>query len=911
MRLNRLFAVFGAATVLTVAAFAQTLPQGVQKVTAVEGITEYACANGLHVLLFPDDSKPKVTVNITYLVGSRHEGNGETGMAHLMEHMLFLQSKSGRDIKKELTDHGADWNGTTSNDRTNYFEIVNASDENLRWALGLEAERMTNMRIEKELLDKEMTVVRNEFEMGENSPLRVLYERTLEAAYIFHSYGKPVIGSKSDIERVPIDRLEAFYHKFYQPDNALLTIAGKFDETSVLKTVAATLGAISKPQRELPKTYTVEPPQDGERQVTLRRVGDNQAIMAVFHTPAATHPDAAAMEVLAMVLGDTPSGKLYKTLVEGKKAVSAYANESEMHDPGYLLAEAVLREDQSLEEARDVMLKTIANAAVEPPTKEEVERAKNRILKQVDLELTNSEEVGLDLSEYAASGDWRLFFLDRDRIKAVTPEDTARVAKAYLKESNRTVGVFIPTKTPDRAEIPATPDATAVLRDFKGGAAMAKGEAFPATVANIEGRVIRTKLPVGLHMVLLPKKNRGGEVVAYLRLEFADSDAVMGRTFAGNMTGQMLMRGARTKTRQQIKDELDRLKANASVTGNSVQASAYIEATEENLSGCLRLVAEILREPGFPQSEFDQLIQQQLASVEASRKEPTFLAQNELSRLMNPYPRGHFRYVSTPDERLEDLRKVTLDQVRRFHQEFYGASNATLTISGQFDAAQIQKLAAELFGDWKSPSKFIRIPLPHFTLQPSDHKIETPDKQNALFTGGMRFRMSDNDQDYPAMVLANYIFGSSTASRLWRRIRDKEGYSYSVGSSFSAPEVYDGGTFTVTAICAPQNAPKVEATFKEELARSLKEGFTTEEVADGKKAWQDERMVARSDDDNLASMLLQRERFDRTLRWDEALEAKIAALTPADVSAAFRRHVDPAAFIYVKGGDFQKAGVSQ
>src|ERR1051325_1863647 len=312
-------------------AFSQTLPQGVQKVTSVEGITEYSLPNGLRVLLFPDSSKPKLTINITYLVGSRHEGYGETGMAHLLEHMLFLRTRDGRDVKKDLTDHGAQWNGTTYYDRTNYFETINASDQNLRWAIALEAERMINMRMEKALLDTEMTVVRNEFESGENSPFNILYQRTLSAAYTFHNYGKSTIGNRSDIERVPIERLAVFYQKYYQPDNAILTIAGQFDESKALAMTAELFGAIPRPQRKLEQTYTVEPTQDGERMVTLRRVGDNQAVMAAYHVPAAAHPDSPALDVLATILGDNPSGRLYKGLVDNKKAVAAGVNAQEMH----------------------------------------------------------------------------------------------------------------------------------------------------------------------------------------------------------------------------------------------------------------------------------------------------------------------------------------------------------------------------------------------------------------------------------------------------------------------------------------------------------------------------------------------------------------------------------------------------
>ncbi len=652
--------------------------QAQQKVTSVEGITEYDFSNGLRVLLFPDSSKPKLTVNITYLVGSRHEGYGETGMAHLMEHILFLRTKSGKDVKKELTDHGASWNGSTWYDRTNYFETVTASDENLAWAIGLEAERMTNMRVEKELLDTEMTVVRNEFEMGENSPWRMLFQRSLEAAYTFHNYGKSTIGSRSDIENVPIGNLDAFYHKYYQPDNAVLTIAGKFDSDRALELVAKSLGALPRPVRKLEKTYTVEPTQDGEREVTLRRVGDNQIVMVVYHTPAATHPDSAALEVLSTILGDTPSGRLHKALVENNKAVGVGMDDFELHDPGFLMATVRLKEDQSLEEARAITLKTIAGVVAEPPSKDEVERAKARILKQVDLDLNDSENVGVTISEYAASGDWRLLFLDRDRVKSVTPDDVARVAKMYLKDSNRTVGVFIPTKNPDRTEVPAGPDPEALLKDYKGGAPIAAGEVFSATAANVESRVVRAKFPNGAHLVLLPKKTRGGSVHAEVRLEFGDEHVLFGKGETAQFAAGMLMRGAKSKTRQQIQDESDRLKARIYVYGGAGSVIADIETIEANLPGTLRLVAEVMREPVFPESEFAQLKQERIANIEANRSEPQYLGSVELQRLMHPYQRGDVRYTGTVDEQLEDVRKVTLDEVRKFYAQFYGASHATV-----------------------------------------------------------------------------------------------------------------------------------------------------------------------------------------------------------------------------------------
>jgi zinc protease len=896
---------------LSSAAFSQTLPAGVQKVTAVEGITEYAYPNGLHVLLFPDTSKPKVTVNVTYLVGSRQEGYGETGMAHLLEHLMFRETKTRTDIKTELTDHGAQMNGSTAWDRTNYFETVNANEANLRWALEMEADRMVNTRIEKAILDKEMTVVRNEFEMGENNAINIMFQRLLETAYLWHAYGHLPIGNRSDIENVSIPHLAAFYEKYYQPDDAVLTVAGKFDETTTLQWVADTFGRIPRPTRTLEPTYTVEPAQDGERTVMLRRVGNQQAVAVMYHVPAEGHPDTVALEVLTGILGDNPSGRLYKALVDNKKAANAGMGSLELHDPGVVYAFAMLRPEQSLDDARAILLKTVEGLVNEGPSKEEVERVKTRLLKEFDLAMADTQSIALGLSEVLSAGDWRLMFLERDELKNITPEDVMRVAKAYLKESNRTLGEFVPDKTPDRAEIPKTPDLAMVFKNYKGGEAISQGEVFNASPANIESRVQRVKLKNGMTLVLLPEKTRGGTVHAQLGIRYGDEKSLMNLETAAEMTGTLLMRGTKNKSRQQIQDEMDRLKTQLNVSGSVTGASASIETVEANLAGALRLAAEVLREPSFPESEFEPARQTRLAGVEASKTEPQALGPIELQRHLKPFPRGDARYVSTLEEEIDDIKKVTLDDARKFYARFYGGGNAELVVVGQFDAAAIEKLAGELFGDWKSPAHFERITQPYKKVDAMDRVIETPDKENAVFNAGMNTPLAMDDPDYAAMMLANRMFGASFSSRLVHRIREQDGFSYDVRSAVSVANKDDGTSFTVSAISAPKNAPKVEADVREELARALKDGFTASEVAAEKKAWKDALNLQRSEDGSLANLLLARERFGRTMKFDEALEARIDTLTLDEVNAAFRKHVDAAAFSFVKAGDFKKAGVLQ
>ena len=881
------------------------------KVTSVEGITEYHLDNGLKVLLFPDSSKPTVTVNITYLVGSRHEGYGEAGMAHLLEHMMFKGTAKRTGIMGELTSHGAHFNGTTSYDRTNYFETMTATDDNLRWALEMEADRMVNSRVSRKDLDSEMTVVRNEFERGENNPGHVLEERVVATAYLWHSYGRSTIGARSDIERVPIERLQAFYRNYYQPDNAVLIIAGKLDEAKTLGWVKETFGAIAKPTRTLAPTYTEEPVQDGEREVTLQRVGDNQLLMMAYHVPAGSDPDSAAVDVLTAVLDEAPSGRLYKALVETKKAINVRGENNQLHDPGFLLFTADVRKEGSLDDVRQTMQNVLDGIVKEPPNKDEIDRVLTRRKKDFEVLFNNPQRVAMLLSEWASMGDWRLMFLDRDRTEKVTPEDVARVAKTYLKDSNLTVGRFVPVDTaPDRAVVRPAPDVSAMLNNYTGRAAVEQGEAFDPTPANIESRTQRVTLPNGLKLVMLPKKTRGATVTATLALHYGDERSVFDRGTAAQFTGAMLMRGTQKHTRQQLQDELDKLKAQMVAEASDNAANLNVTTVRTSIVPALRLATEVLRQPAFVESEFEQLRQASLGRMEGSLKEPGALAPLALQRHLIRYPAGDPRAVSTFEEDIANTKKVTLADVKKFYSDFFGASNAELAIVGDFDPAEVRKVVEEELGDWKSPAPYQLVLRKRDEIMPANRMIETPDKANAVFMAGFTLGMNQDDPDYPALMFANRMLGGDLKSRLWLRIREKEGFSYGVGSALVASARSPFAQFMVQATAVPQNIPKVEDAFKDELTKLLKDGFTDDEVAAAKKTYLEERMLGRTQDAGLARTLAQNEQFGWTMTRDADLDSKVTALTTAQINAIAKKYLDPAAISYFKAGDFKKAGVT-
>jgi zinc protease len=876
-------------------------------VASVEGITEYRLPNGLRVLFFPDSSKPTTTVNITYLVGSRLEGYGETGMAHLLEHLMFKGSPAHKDIPQELTAHGARPNGTTWVDRTNYFETFASSEDNLKWALDLESDRMVHSFIAQKDLDSEMTVVRNEFESGENDPGNILIERLISTAYLWHNYGKSTIGSRADIERVPIARLQAFYRKWYQPDNAVLVVAGKFDEAQTLRWIVERFGAIPRPERPLEETYTVEPAQDGPREVTLHRVGDVQIAAVGYHVPAGSHSDFAAVDVLSFLLGDEPSGRLYKSLVETQKASSVSCFATQYKEPGLIIASAEVRKEKPLAAVRDELIAGMESFAKTPPTEKDVERARLALLKSWETTMRNSERAALALSEWSSRGDWRLVFVHRDRLEQVKPDDVVRVANAYLVENNRTLGLFEPTTAAERVEIPETPNVAALTKSYKGRAAMQEGEAFDPSPAAVEKRLARSTVG-GLKVTLLPKKTRGATVQVSVTLRLGDATSLKGKAAAAELAGGMLMRGTAKHSRQEIQDEIDRLKAQMRVFGTASQIGGTIETTHENLVPALRLLAEVLREPSFPTSELTLLVQEQLANIESEKADPQQKAATAYQRHQDPWPADDPRYTTTPEEDVARLQATKLEDVKAFYDDFAGASAGEIAVVGDFDQAEIAKLVGELFGGWQSKHPFTRLAQQAAQTEPVFQKIEAPDKENAFFIAGQNIAMQDTDPDYPAMVLGNFMLGGGFLnSRLATRIRRNEGLSYGVGSQFSASAWEPAATWVTFAIYAPQNGDKLLAAFKDELAKTLDKGFTADEVAEAKKGWLQSRQVSRSQDRELVRGLATRDYQKRTLAFDADLEGKVNALTPEQILAALKKHIDPAKLTIIMSGDFAKA----
>ena len=884
---------------------AQPLPAGVRAVTEVEGIAEYRLANGLSVLLVPDDSKPTATVNLTYHVGSRHENYGETGMAHLLEHLIFKGTPTHRNVWAEFEKRGLSANGSTSFDRTNYTASFSANADNLDWYVGWLADSMVHSFIARRDLDTEMTVVRNEMEMGENSPQRILYQRTLALMYDWHNYGKDVIGARSDVENVDIGRLQAFYRQYYQPDNATLIVSGAFDPQRVLKRVAATFGKLPKPKRTLPAQYTLDPAQDGERSVTLRRIGGAPLVFAGYHMPPAGHPDSAAGDLLALILGDAPSGRLHKRLTDKQLAAGTFGESFGLAEPSVLLLGAQLPPAAVPEAARNAMLAAVESFAAEPVTAEELERARTKWLKNWEQTFNNPEAIGLVLSESVAQGDWRMFFLARDRVREAKLADVQRVATQRLIADNRTVATYVPTEKPQRAPAPQRFDVAQAMKEFKPAAAASKVEAFAATPANIDARTQRFEAG-GLRAAVVPKGTRGQAVRAVLTLRFGDAASLAGLGEVPDFTAALLDKGTATRSREQVQDRLDQLKTEMAFRSAPGRIDVTISSRREHLADAIALAGDLLRRPSFPADAFDEVRRQALTGIESQRKEPDALAENALARIGNPYPRGDVRHARTFDEMLQDVNAVTLEKVRDFHARFYGAARGEFAAAGDLDVAQVKAALQQAFGDWRAGAPYARVPQPFVAAAPQRQVIATPDKQNATLMAKLPLPLSDRDADYPALSMANYLLGLGGNSRLWKRIREKEGLSYDVRSSVNWNPREAHSMWNASAIFAPQNGAKVEQAFREELARALRDGFTAQELAEGQRGLLNFRRLSRAQDGGIAATLAGNLDLERSYAYSAQIDEALGKLTLAQVNAALRKYIKPDDLAIVLAGDFKQ-----
>ncbi len=883
--------------------------QAFTKVQSIEGITEYRLTNGLQVLFITDASKPSMTVNMTYRVGSRHEQYGQTGMAHLLEHLVFRGTKDYPDVLQQFSQKGLSANGTTSFDRTNYYASFAADEATLEWYLRWQADTMQHLAISEEDLKKEVDIVLNERDRSQNNPMQVLFERIKATAYQWNNAGIAIIGAPDNLKNMTATDLQAFYHHYYQPDNATLIIAGLIDEEKTIALVDHIFSPIAKPTRQLIERTTQEPVQDGERNIILRQVGNMPFVGVAYRIPSAASPDYTALDMAVNILTDRPSGQLYRTLVQDKKLATNISGFTHtLHDSALAFFGAQLSEGQAVNDSQDALNHIIEHIAEHPFTEAELNRVRTYWLNQWQKLYANTEQLSIGLSEAIAAGDWRLFFLERDYVKASTLAQVQEVASKYFIPSNRTSGQYIPTETISRAPKIEPVDLSKLFEHYKGDNHTVTTEAFDPSPDNIQAKTLRQDLVLNngvIHYALLPKSSRGNRVYANYRIKFSNLDNLSGQATLSGFAASLITSGTDTLSQQDIQDKIDTLNGSLSYHISANQLVVSLSTTEEHLTELLGFSLDLIQKASYPQKELTNFLAQVKRAIQVNSTEPAAKAAYQINRYLSRFDKNDFRYVQSFEEQLATINTINREKLLSFNRKNFAAGDIDISIVGTFNPDAVLDTLKQKIGTWKKAPEYTYITDPYGEYPAKSFTLQTPDKPNAIFLGRLLLPVQNTDKDFPALLVANHLLGGSEASRLFKSVRADKGLSYSIYSGINASAFEPSAEWTIQAIYSPEKKAEITQTIQQTMADIQQHGFTQEELDSGIASIMNMRALSRTQDNVLSATWLRYLENGRDFNWNKQFEERIKALTLDEVNAAAKKYLKFEQISTAYAGDFE------
>ncbi len=891
---------------------------GFTKVKEMGGIEEFRLnSNDLGVLLLEEHSAPVLTFMVTYNVGSRNEVTGTTGATHLLEHLMFkgtdkYNREDGTGMDALLQNRGALLNATTWLDRTNYYE--NLPSEHLELVVDIEADRMRNLRLREEDRRPEMTVVRNEFERGENSPFSALNKQIWASAIIAHPYHHSTIGWKSDIEGVPIEKLREFYNTYYWPNNATVTVIGDFEKTEALELIKKYYGSIPSSPNPIPKVYTEEPEQQGPRRVQLKRPGQLGVVGMGFKAPEGSHENYPALSVLDNILTNGKTSRLYQSLVDAGKATNVFDFYFPFKDPSLFVTYAFLSPGATHSEVEQLLWKQINDIKENGVTQSEVDRAINQITAETAFDRDGSFSIASQINEAIAMGDWTFYVRYPEEVKSVTPEQVQQAVKTYFVENKSTTGYFIPEKPGGDSQPTASSSSRSnkelqdklYYRDHDFEATNStesnnfKSDRVASENTDLSSQIYKTKIGD----IELYSMSTGVKDVITIKGSLAAGDwySPDSNTMIADMTGNMLDKGTLDKEKFKIAEELENLGANINFSVDSHSLTFNAKCLTNDLPKVMSLLAEQLREPAFSSSELEKLQIQRKGSFQRSLENTGYMAQSTLTQLI--YPKTHPNHQASVEQIIQDIDEVTVEDLKTFHKKHYGTNSLQIVAVGDLESKSIEREVRKAFKDWSGgiaykETKPATLPSDHI-----DKTVHMDGKTSVSVRMGLPIGIDEEHPDHLPLMLGTYILGGNFSARLMSSVRDKEGLTYGIGSNISGATMNDG-YWTLSATFAPNLLEKGMQSTMKQLERWVKEGITSEELAAKKSTISGSAKVRLATTGGLANYIHDIALRGKPLSYADQYFEEIEALTLEQVNEVIKKYIKLDKMAVVKAGTIE------
>ena len=879
------------------------LPTGVEHVQTLDGIQEYRLVhNGLRILLMPDDGLPVATVMVTYEVGSRNEVTGTTGATHILEHMMFkgterFNSSDDSDYFSQMERIGARSNATTYFDRTNYYATL--PSEYVSLAIELEADRMRNLLIREEDLNSEMTVVRNEYERGENNPIRTLVKEIYACAFIAHPYSHPTIGWLSDIEGTSAEKLRAFYNTYYWPENAVLTVIGGFDPEETLTAIKQFYGSIPNAPQPTPVVETVEPKQLGPRRLVIERNGQVGIVMVAFKAPKGSSEDWAALALIEQILGADKTGRLYRALEDKGKASATFTYAPQLRDPGLFTLAAYLTSDATHEETEKIIADEIKRLIGGGVTEDELEQAKAVIKASVVYGRDGSYAIADQLNEAIAMGDWTKYLTQPKAIQDVSAEDIQEVAAKYFIKKNRVTGWFVPTDSATSTEATGLSMGPNYYRDPEiSETSMEDDTSAQTNPPKIES----SDKPVINFSNNLQRTNVGDIEINAINMPITDVVSFVGSLAAGEtlspndsptlaaLTAAMLDKGTQRNDRFKIAESLNSIGAEIKFEANSHALQFYGKFLRKDAGTVIGLLAEQLREPAFDPDVLETLKSRQSAQLLRAIDNPDYRANTLVDRLL--YPKDHPNYSYEISVLLEDLKSLTIEDIKRFHADYYGPKSMQLVFAGDIDFEQLTAAVESAFEDWDGGVSYPSTHPEQLENIPQSERIFITDKTSVAVRYGQNTGLQRTSDDYIPFMIGNYILGGSFNARLMQEVRVNKGLTYSIGSGHTG-DILTPGHWTLRASFSPALLEQGLSATKSVIEEWYEKGVSEDEVQRAIETLCGSYLVGLSTTENVASQLLSFIQRGFEPEYIDEYPDQLRSVTSEQVNQAIRNYFNP------------------
>ncbi|KAF2337960.1 M16 family metallopeptidase [Flavobacterium nitrogenifigens] len=906
---------------------AQNKSVNFKKIKELGGIEEYLYQpNGMNVLLLQDNASPVATVQIVYRVGSKHEVLGNTGSTHLLEHLMFkgtptFNKKNGNTITDVLQNTGAQLNATTWYDRTNYFETL--PSDKIELAIQIEADRMRNSLLLKEDKEAEMTVVRNEFERGENNPNSLLDKEIWASAYIAHPYHHSTIGWKSDIENAPIEVLRNFYNTYYWPDNATLTIIGDFKKENVFELIEKYFGKITKAPNAMPQPYTQEPQQYGARKITVKKPGELGVVSKAYKIPGALHEDLPALNILAQIIGVGPSAILNKTFVDTRLGIYSYAEATNFKEVGLFTITVGFPTTSKHEDIDAKISEVVAKIQKEGVTQDEVNRVVAKVSAQTILARDGSGVIASALNEAIASGDWTDYITGVDRLKKVTPADILRVAQKYLVEDQSTTGYFIPKQAGAQNQDMAKANnfmpekGPFYYRHSDEGHIHEESSSAPALVKSTAEELISESNLIEKSASAFKREKVSGIDVVSVKTSAKDFVTVAASISLGNyasetkndiipaLTASMLSKGTTLNDKFKFSEKLQKLGVSLNVNASTFKINIGFKCLKKDLDQVIALLAEELRNPLFDTKEFENLKQQFIGNTQQDLNDPGERGSIALSQAI--YPKGNPNYSLSVEDNIANIKNATLDEVKAFHKKYFGTASMRLVIVGDTDGANLNVSLQKSFKNWNGGIAE-KLKFEEATKAASKTEVVTiPEKPSAELFIGQFTGLKRADADYIPFFIGNYTLGAGFAGRLMQTVRDNDGLTYNISSGLGG-NIETGGYWFVNASFNPNLFQKgLDATMVQ-VDKWVKNGITAEELANKKTNLIGSFKVGMSTTNGMARTILSFIERGLEPNYIDQYPKDIEKATLQQVNDAIKKYIQLDKMIIVKSGSLAKDG---